>query len=325
MVRNLRIGIDAMGGDYAPEAVIKGVVEAIPQLDSTTQIVLFGDKEAIEKCLKAEGYEGQRVEIVPTTEVITMYDHPAKAFQAKPDSSIRKGFEYLKAGKIDGIASAGSTGAMMAGAMFTVGTTEGVIRPAVSAAIANVRGGYTLLLDVGLNVDCKPEVLAQYGIMGSIYAKDLWGLESPKVGLLNIGEEESKGNVATKAAYQMLSQTKEINFVGNIEGKDFYLGKADVVVCDGFMGNVLLKLSESLRYIAKARKINDEFLDNLNYEIKGGTPALGVNDVVIVGHGSSSVLALKNMVIQTELSIKAGYAEDIRRAFATKATAEEEK
>lgn len=313
-----------MGGDYAPEAVVKGVVEALELLDSTTKVVLFGDKEAIERCLQSEGYEGDRVEIVATTEVITMHDHPAKAFQSKPDSSIRKGFEYLKAGKIDGIASAGSTGAMMAGAMFTVGTTEGVIRPAVSAAIANVRGGYTLLLDVGLNVDCKPEVLHQYGIMGSIYAKDLWGLESPKVGLLNIGEEESKGNAAAKAAYQMLAAEESINFVGNIEGKDFYLGKADVVVCDGFMGNVLLKLSESLRFIAKARKIDDEFLDNLNYEIKGGTPALGVNEVVIVGHGSSTVLALRNMVHQTELSVKSGYAEDIRRAFAErKATAED--
>jgi glycerol-3-phosphate acyltransferase PlsX len=263
------------------------------------------------------------VELVATTEVITMHDHPAKAFQSKPDSSIRKGFEYLKAGKIDGIASAGSTGAMMAGAMFTVGTTEGVIRPAVSAAIANVRGGYTLLLDVGLNVDCKPEVLHQYGIMGSIYAKDLWGLEAPRVGLLNIGEEESKGNAAAKAAYKMLAEEKEINFVGNIEGKEFYLGKADVIVCDGFMGNVLLKLSESLRFIAKARKIDDEFLDNLNYEIKGGTPALGVNDVVIVGHGSSTVLALRNMVHQTELSIKSGYAKDIRDTFAKRNTTAE--
>lgn len=319
----LRIGVDAMGGDYAPEAVVKGVVEALPLLDATTKVVLFGDKEAIERCLKAEGYEGERVEIVATTEVITMHDHPAKAFQSKPDSSIRKGFEYLKAGKIDGIASAGSTGAMMAGAMFTVGTTEGVIRPAVSAAIANVRGGYTLLLDVGLNVDCKPEVLHQYGIMGSIYAKDLWGLEAPRVGLLNIGEEESKGNAAAKAAYQMLAQEKDINFVGNIEGKEFYLGKADVIVCDGFMGNVLLKLSESLRYIAKGRKIDDEFLDNLNYEIKGGTPALGVNDVVIVGHGSSTVLALRNMVHQTELSIKSGYAKDIRDTFAKRNTTAE--
>ena len=302
---------------------MKGVVEALPLLDATTRVVLFGDKEAIERCLQAEGYEGERVEIVATTEVITMHDHPAKAFQSKPDSSIRKGFEYLKAGKIDGIASAGSTGAMMAGAMFTVGTTEGVIRPAVSAAIANVRGGYTLLLDVGLNVDCKPEVLHQYGIMGSIYAKDLWGLEAPRVGLLNIGEEESKGNAAAKAAYKMLAEEKDINFVGNIEGKEFYLGKADVIVCDGFMGNVLLKLSESLRFIAKARKIDDEFLDNLNYEIKGGTPALGVNDVVIVGHGSSTVLALRNMVHQTELSIKSGYAKDIRDTFAKRNTTAE--
>ena len=237
-MRNLRIGIDAMGGDYAPDAVVKGVVEAIPLLDEGSQVVLFGDKERIEELLKAEGYEGERVEIVATTEVITMHDHPAKAFQTKADSSIRVGFEHLAAKKIDGFASAGSTGAMMAGAIFTVGVAEGVIRPAISAAIANIRGGYTLLLDVGLNVDCKPEVLAQYALMGSLYAKDLWGLESPKVGLLNIGEEESKGNAASKAAHQMIAQMEGINFVGNIEGKDYFTGKADVIVCDGFMGNV---------------------------------------------------------------------------------------
>lgn len=315
-MRNLRIGIDAMGGDYAPEAVIKGVVEAVPLLDEGSQVVLFGDKERIEELLRAEGYEGDRVEIVATTEVITMHDHPAKAFQTKTDSSIRVGFEHLAKGKIDGFASAGSTGAMMAGALFTVGVAKGVIRPAISAAIANVRGGYTLLLDVGLNVDCKPEVLAQYALMGSLYAKSIWGLESPKVGLLNIGEEESKGNAASKAAYQMIAQMEGVNFVGNIEGNDYFTGKADVIVCDGFMGNVLLKMSESLRYIAKARQIDDDFLARLNYEIKGGTPALGVNGVVMVGHGSSTVYALRNMVKETELCIKAGYAEDIRKAFA---------
>ncbi|MBQ8335238.1 MAG: phosphate acyltransferase PlsX [Tidjanibacter sp.] len=315
-MRNLRIGIDAMGGDYAPEAVIKGVVEAVPLLDEGSQVVLFGDKERIEELLRAEGYEGGQIEIVATTEVITMHDHPAKAFQTKADSSIRVGFEHLAKGKIDGFASAGSTGAMMAGALFTVGVAKGVIRPAISAAIANVRGGYTLLLDVGLNVDCKPEVLAQYALMGSLYAKKIWGLESPKVGLLNIGEEESKGNAASKAAYQMIAQMEGVNFVGNIEGNDYFTGKADVIVCDGFMGNVLLKMSESLRYIAKARQIDDDFLARLNYEIKGGTPALGVNGVVMVGHGSSTVYALRNMVKETELCIKAGYAEDIRKAFA---------
>lgn len=315
-MRNLRIGIDAMGGDYAPEAVIKGVVEAVPLLDEGSQVVLFGDKERIEELLRAEGYEGGQIEIVATTEVITMHDHPAKAFQTKTDSSIRVGFEHLAKGKIDGFASAGSTGAMMAGALFTVGVAKGVIRPAISAAIANVRGGYTLLLDVGLNVDCKPEVLAQYALMGSLYAKSIWGLESPKVGLLNIGEEESKGNAASKAAYQMIAQMEGVNFVGNIEGNDYFTGKADVIVCDGFMGNVLLKMSESLRYIAKARQIDDDFLARLNYEIKGGTPALGVNGVVMVGHGSSTVYALRNMVKETELCIKAGYAEDIRKAFA---------
>lgn len=317
-MRQMRIGIDAMGGDFAPEAVIKGVVEATSLLQDSSRVVLFGDKARIEECLKAEGYEGDKIEIVATSEVITMHDHPAKAFQSKPDNSIRVGFEHLAKGKIDGFASAGSTGAMMAGAMFTVGVSEGVIRPTISAAIANIRGGYTLLLDVGLNVDCKPEVLCQYGLMGSLYAKNLWGLESPKVGLLNIGEESTKGNAAAKAAHEMMAAQTDFNFVGNIEGKDYFTGKADVIVCDGFMGNVLLKMSESLRHIAKARKIEDDFLDRLNYEIKGGTPALGVNGVVIVGHGSSTVYALRNMVLQTELAIQSGYTEEIKQAFKSK-------
>ena len=307
-----------MGGDFAPEVAVEGAVMALGKIAKDSRIVLFGDEKRIRELLKKHKCSADNFDIVHTTEVIEMGDHPAKAFIAKKDSSMTVGFRHLAEGKIDGFASAGSTGAMMAGAIFTVGVAKGVIRPAISAAIANIRGGYTLLLDVGLNVDCKPEVLAQYALMGSLYAKDLWGLESPKVGLLNIGEEESKGNAASKAAHQMIAQMEGINFVGNIEGKDYFTGKADVIVCDGFMGNVLLKMSESLRYIAKARKIDDDFLSRLNYEIKGGTPALGVNGVVMVGHGSSTVYALRNMVKETELCIKAGYVEDISKAFAPK-------
>jgi len=307
-----------MGGDFAPDAVVKGVVQAIPELDTESRVVLFGDCERIKQLLAAEGYEGDRVDIVPTTEVITMEDHPAKAYQAKSDSSIRVGFRYLKERKIDGFASAGSTGAMMVGVTFAVGSIDKVIRPAISAAVANATGGYTLLLDVGLNVDCKPDVLYQYGVMGSVYARALWGMAHLRVGLLNIGEERSKGNLATKAAHEMMENSERFNFVGNVEGRDFFTGKkADVIVCDGFMGNVLLKAAESLRYIAKARKIDDDFLDRLNYEIMGGTPVLGINNVVIIGHGNSTVYALKNMVLQVEKNIKSGYVKDLKKAFAT--------
>lgn len=312
----LRIGIDAMGGDFAPDAVVKGVVQAFDYLDAESRVVLFGDRRRLERLLKEENFTSDRLEIVATSEVITMEDHPAKAYQTKLDSSIRVGFRYLKEGRIDGFASAGSTGAMMVGVTFATGSIPNVIRPAISAAIANTTGGYTLILDVGLNVDCKPDVLHQYGLMGSIYAKSLWHLDNPRVALLNIGEERTKGNLATKAAYEIMEDTQLYNFVGNVEGKDFFTGRvADVVVCDGFMGNVLLKLSESLRYIAKARRIEDNFLDRLDYEIMSGTPVLGVNDVVIIGHGASSVYALKNMVLQTEKSIRSGYVDSLKNAF----------
>ena len=323
----VRIGIDAMGGDFAPEVAIEGAIMSLKYLDKESRIVLFGDEKRIIELLKKHNCSADNFDIVATTQVIEMGDHPAKAFISKRDSSITVGFNYLSEGKIDGFASAGSTGAMMVGSMQVIKPIEGVIRPVLATLIPTVSAEHgiqrAVLMDVGLNVDAKPEVLAQYGLLGSIYAKSALNMENPRVALLNIGEEESKGNAAAKAAYKMLAEEKEINFVGNIEGKEFSLGKADVIVCDGFMGNVLLKLSESLRFIAKARKIDDEFLDNLNYEIKGGTPALGVNDVVIVGHGSSTVLALRNMVHQTELSIKSGYAKDIRDTFAKRNTTAE--
>ena len=313
----LRIGIDAMGGDFAPDAVVMGAIEALEAIAPESRIVLFGDKEAIDAILTREGCTDERIEIVPTTEVITMNDHPAKAYAQKADSSIKVGFNYLKAGKIDGFASAGSTGAMMVGAFYAAEVIDGVIRPAISAPVATAIGTQSLLLDVGLNADCRPDVLDQYGLLGSVYAKYVWGIENPRVGLLNIGSESEKGNLTTKAAHELMAGTTHYNFVGNVEGYDLFSGKkADVIVCDGFIGNILLKASESLYPITAAHGIKNDFFSALNYEEVGGTPVLGIGRVVIIGHGCSSPKAIKNMILKTEMSAKAGYVEKLTEAFA---------
>lgn len=266
-----------MGGDYAPEAAVKGAVMALDAIGSDSRIVLFGDEEKIKSVLASEGCPAERFGIVATTEVIEMGDHPAKAFQSKADSSITVGFGYLAKGAVDGFASAGSTGAMMVGSMYAVKPIEGVVRPTISSIVPTIAGRPALLLDVGLNVDCKPEVLAQYGLIGSIYAEAVLGIERPRVAVLNIGEEETKGNAQTKATYELLKAESRINFVGNVEGSYLFSGKvADVIVCDGFVGNTALKMAEGLYRINTALGCRNAFWDAMNYENVGGTPVLGV-------------------------------------------------
>ena len=288
-----------MGGDFAPEAAVQGAVLA-----------------KIKAVLEAEGCSAERFDIVATTEVIEMGDHPAKAFQAKADSSITVGFGYLAKGAIDGFASAGSTGAMMVGSMYAVKPIEGVIRPAISSIVPTIAGRPALLLDVGLNVDCKPEVLAQYGLIGSIYAEAVLGIGKPRVAVLNIGEEETKGNAQTKATYELLKEDGRINFVGNVEGSYIFTGQvADVIVCDGFVGNTVLKMAEGLYRINKKLGGGNAFWDAMNYENVGGTPVLGVNAPVIIGHGISSARAIKSMILSTEQCIKADLTVKLQHAF----------
>ena len=295
-----------MGGDFAPEAAVQGAVLALEAIGPDSRIVLFGDEAKIKAVLEAEGCSAERFDIVATTEVIEMGDHPAKAFQAKADSSITVGFGYLAKGAIDGFASAGSTGAMMVGSMYAVKPIEGVIRPAISSIVPTIAGRPALLLDVGLNVDCKPEVLAQYGLIGSIYAEAVLGIGKPRVAVLNIGEEETKGNAQTKATYELLKEDGRINFVGNVEGSYIFTGQvADVIVCDGFVGNTVLKMAEGLYRINKKLGGGNAFWDAMNYENVGGTPVLGVNAPVIIGHGISSARAIKSMILSTEQCIKA--------------------
>ena len=265
-----------MGGDFAPEAAVQGAVLALEAIGPDSRIVLFGDEAKIKAVLEAEGCSAERFDIVATTEVIEMGDHPAKAFQAKADSSITVGFGYLAKGAIDGFASAGSTGAMMVGSMYAVKPIEGVIRPTISSIVPTIAGRPALLLDVGLNVDCKPEVLAQYGLIGSIYAEAVLGIGKPRVAVLNIGEEETKGNAQTKATYELLKEDGRINFVGNVEGSYIFTGQvADVIVCDGFVGNTVLKMAEGLYRINKKLGGGNAFWDAMNYDYVGGSPVLG--------------------------------------------------
>ncbi|MEI3565369.1 phosphate acyltransferase PlsX [Alistipes finegoldii] len=312
----LKIGVDAMGGDFAPEAAVQGAVLALEAIGPDSRIVLFGDEAKIKAVLEAEGCSAERFDIVATTEVIEMGDHPAKAFQAKANSSITVGFGYLAKGAIDGFASAGSTGAMMVGSMYAVKPIEGVIRPAISSIVPTIAGRPALLLDVGLNVDCKPEVLAQYGLIGSIYAEAVLGIGKPRVAVLNIGEEETKGNAQTKATYELLKEDGRINFVGNVEGSYIFTGQvADVIVCDGFVGNTVLKMAEGLYRINKKLGGGNAFWDAMNYENVGGTPVLGVNAPVIIGHGISSARAIKSMILSTEQCIKADLTVKLQHAF----------
>lgn len=306
-----------MGGDFAPQAVVLGAIQAASKLAEGSRIVLFGDKERIEKILAQENCPADTFDIVPTSEVIEMGDNPTQAFSKKTDSSIVVGFRYLLEGKIDGFASAGSTGAMMVGCMYTIKQIDGVIRPAISVLAPTIDNSQVLLLDVGLNVDCKPDVLYQYGIIGSTFAKGVMDKPNPRVALLNIGEEKEKGNLQTKATYELMENTSDFNFVGNVEAKHVFDGTvADVVVCDGFVGNTLLKVMEGIYEMARKQGlVNDNYFTKLNYENVGGTPVLGINSTVIIGHGCSNANAIANMVLQTEKTIKAGVATKLREIF----------
>ena len=312
----MRIGIDIMGGDFAPEATVLGAILAHKEISSEDRIVLIGNQEKALEILKRENINPDFFDIVHSTKVIEMNDHPAKAFTKKPDSSIAKGFGLLAKGEIDGFASAGSTGAMMVGAMYTVKSIPGVIRPVITGPIPKPDGSHSILLDVGLNPDTKPDVLYQYAILGSIYAENVYNITSPKVGLMNIGSEEEKGNLITKSAHELMKDSTDFNFIGNVEANDLFTeGKADVIVCDGFVGNVILKEAEAFYTLYRRRGLKDEFFDKFNFENYGGTPVLGVNKNIVIGHGISNDVAIKNMILHTAEVIEANLSEKIKEAF----------
>ncbi len=292
----MRIGIDVMGGDNAPEEAIKGVIAASNEASSDITIVLIGNREVVLPLLVENGVKEDGFEIVHTSEVIKTEENPTNSISKKRDSSIVKGYELLKEKKIDAFASAGNTGAMLVGAIYSVGSIKGVIRPPISSIIPKEAGGYGIILDVGANSDCKPDILHQFGILGSLYVEHVLKKKNPKVALLSIGEEEGKGNLLTHASYRLMKESGKFNFVGNIEGRDLFNEKADVIICDGFVGNVVLKLSESIYAMVRKRAIEDEYFSRFNYENVGGTPILGTNAPIVIGHGISNELAFKNMI-----------------------------
>ncbi|MDX2442381.1 MAG: phosphate acyltransferase PlsX [Bacteroidales bacterium] len=312
----MRLGLDVMGGDFAPEATILGAIQANKELQPEVELLLIGNEETINEILVREDADLSQFTIVNAPEVIEMGDHPAKAFSKKPNSSISVGFGLLKGGKIDGFASAGNTGAMLVGVHYAIKTIPGIIRPAIATFIPTESDIPTLILDVGLNPDSKPDVLYQYGILGSVYAKGVWDIENPRIALLNIGSEESKGNLVVRSAYEMMLGSEHFNFVGNIEGNDLFSNdKADVIVCDGFVGNVVLKEGEAFYKLLRKRKVKDEFFERFNFENFGGSPILGATSVVVIGHGISNAKAIKNMILHTRDMIEAGLAEKITLAL----------
>lgn len=292
----MTICLDMMGGDFAPLEAVKGIRDYLTEADDPALLFLVGDEAQINPLLQQHQVPADKVRVFHAPQVIDYNESPTKALKEKQQSSIAVGFHLLASGKAGAFISAGNTGAMLVGAMYSIKPIEGVQRPTISTIIPKDNGTTGLLLDVGLNADCKPEHLNQFALLGSLYAKHILGIDNPRVALLNIGEEEGKGNLLAQSTYPLLKENEQINFAGNVEGRDILLDKADVMVCDGFTGNVILKMAESLYEITHRKEIKHDYLDRFNFELYGGTPVLGVAKPVIIGHGISHAKAFSNMI-----------------------------
>ena len=309
-----KIIVDAMGGDYAPQNAVVGAIEASME-NPGFDLFLVGKEKEILRVIADNNLSFDNSRVINAEEIIEMGDTPTEAIKKKPNSSIVVGARYVKEKKAHAFVSAGNTGAMMAASTLIMGRIPNVGRPTIGAEVPNIYGT-CFLFDVGAGKDAKPNHLFEYAVMGTIYAKELGGVANPKVGILSMGEEDSKGNEVTTAAFKMLKDSK-LNFIGNVEGRDILTGKVDVVVCDGFIGNILLKFGESVPKLLKhlLKKTADKnFVDkikigllkgtlkkalkDLDYQEHGGVPLLGVNGISIIGHGSSTSKAIKNMVFR---------------------------
>jgi glycerol-3-phosphate acyltransferase PlsX len=309
-----RIIVDAMGGDYAPQNAVIGAIDAYNEMNDF-ELFLVGKKEEILSVIKSNKISFDDTRIIHADEIIEMGDSPTAAIKSKPNSSIVKGSQLVREGKADAFVSAGNTGAMMSASTLIMGRIPGVGRPTIGAEMPNVYG-VCYLYDVGAGKDAKPSHLFEYAIMGTIYAKEMGGVKNPSVGILSMGEEESKGNEASTEAYKLL-KSSNLNFIGNVEGRDILTKQVDVIVCDGFIGNIILKFGESVPKLLKhllAKTADDSFFDklkvglskgtlkkalkSLDYQEHGGVPLLGVNGISIIGHGSSTPKAITNMVFK---------------------------
>jgi len=315
--KKCRIAIDAMGGDFAPKHEILGSIEAINE-NSSIELILVGNKEKILEVAKQENVFVNENSIYHASQIIDMHDKPTDAIKNKQDSSLVIGAKLVREKKADAFVSAGNTGAMMAASTLIMGRIPGVGRPTIGAMFPTVQNKFCLLFDVGASVDSKPQHLLEYAVMGSIFAKEIFSNQNPTIGLLSVGEEKSKGNELTFAAHKLL-QESGLNFHGNVEGRDVLKGTTDVIVCDGFVGNIVLKFGESVLTFMKSRIKNyakdglvnslkalivkgvlKATLSDMDYETHGGVPLLGVNGISIIGHGSSSPLAIKNMILRAK-------------------------
>ena len=311
----MRIGLDVMGGDFAPKATIEGACLALNEITSSDRIVLIGPNEIILEELKLYGTSHESFDIVDAPEVIGMGEHPTRAIVQKPNASISVGFQMLKKGALDAFSSAGNSGAMVVGSMYSVNTIQGIIRPCTAAIVPKENGSIAILLDVGTITDTKPDVMYQFGILGSLFAESVYRIQNPRVALLNLGHEAEKGNILCQSSFALMKDSKDFNFAGNIEGRDILKDKADVIVCDGFTGNVVLKLMESVYRMLVKRGLRDEYIDRMNYENYGGTPLIGVNSTVIIGHGISNSLAIKNMILLSKEMHEVNLTSKIQKAL----------
>lgn len=314
----MTICLDMMGGDFAPLEAVKGIRDYLTEADNPALLFLVGDEAQINPLLLQHQIPADKVRVFHASQVIEYNESPTKALKEKQQSSIAIGFHLLASGKAGAFISAGNTGAMLVGAMYSIKPIEGVQRPTISTIIPKDNGTTGLLLDVGLNADCKPEHLNQFALLGSLYAQHILGIEQPRVALLNIGEEEGKGNLLAQAAYPLLKENEQINFTGNVEGRDILLDKADVMVCDGFTGNIILKLAESLYEITHRKGVKHEYLDRFNFELYGGTPVLGVAKPVIIGHGISHAKAFSNMIHLAQKMIATDLMGKMKSSFESK-------
>ncbi len=294
----MNIALDAMGGDYAPRAVLEGVADALEGLPEGDRLYLVGKEEIIRQGLQELALTSNRIEVVDAPDIIGMNEAPTMALSRKRHASIPMGYQLMKQGVADAFISAGNTGAMLVGSIYSLHTIPGIIRPCISAMIPRSRKGHTLILDVGSNPDTKPDVLYQYGLIGAAYATLVMGVKKPKVALLNIGEEEEKGSILTQAAYRIMNGTPDYHFTGNIEARDLFTDKADVIVCDGFTGNIIVKQIEGFYNMMKEHGIHEPVIDQYNYKHHGGSPVLGVNGIAIIGHGISDGPAISKMVYE---------------------------
>lgn len=328
----MRIAVDAMGGDYAPAEIVKGALAALER-DGSLHVVLVGQEDEIKKHLPDGWAKNSRLSIFHCREVIGMHEYPATAYRKKKDASITVATRLVKENEAQAVVSAGSTGAQMVAALFGLGRMEGVDRPAILIILPTLKGP-ALLLDGGANADCKPGHLVQFAKMGTVYAKKVLGMNNPRVGLLNIGEEAAKGNELTVKAYELLASDGDLNFMGNIEGRDILSGKSEVIVCDGFVGNIALKIIEGTAGTIMAllkeemtaslwRKAGALMLkpglkrlkERLDYAEYGGMPLLGVKGVSIICHGSSRAKAIMNAIVAARNCVNSNFIGELEKSF----------